>query len=161
MKQRYDAVCGLYCGACRVVQCNETGTVDAIAREWGMKAEDLVCHGCRSDVRAALCRDCEFIQCAESKGIEHCSDCDELPCAKLTAFRDDDAPHHSAVVRNSEAMRELGVERWLQIQRDRWSCPECGARSWWYLETCSSCGTTLRDARAEEAEPATDEDAKQ
>ena len=152
MNQRYDAVCGLYCGACRVVQSNERGCLEELAREWNREPDDLVCHGCKSSVRAVFCRDCRFIVCAESRGVEYCSECSDFPCEELLAFRDDDAPHHSAVVRNSEMMRELGVERWLETQSKRWSCPECGARSWWYLDVCGSCGSALRDARAEEAE---------
>ncbi len=152
MEYRYDAVCGLYCGACRVVQCNEDGSVDALAKEWGKDPEGLVCRGCKSDVLAAFCRDCDFKSCAASKGVEYCSECSEFPCAVLIEFRDDDAAHHSAVVRNSVAMREQGIPAWLESQRDRWDCPECGTRFWWYAKTCKTCGLALRDSEAEEAE---------
>jgi len=152
MEARYDTVCGLYCGACRVVQCNEDGTVEALAKEWGMEPEQLVCHGCKTDVLASFCRDCVFKSCAAEKGIEHCSECGEFPCEQLLAFRDDDFAHHSAVVRNSETMRTMGLPAWLEHERARWSCPECGTRFWWYLKTCTSCGAALRDCEAEQAE---------
>ncbi len=152
MTYRYDAVCGLYCGACRVVQSNENGSVEALAKEWGREPAQLACHGCKSDVLATFCRDCVFKSCAASKGVEYCSECDEFPCAELIKFRDDDAVHHSAVVRNSEAMREQGVPAWLESQRERWNCPGCGTRFWWYAKTCKTCGSVLRDCEAEEAD---------
>ncbi len=158
MESRYDAVCGLYCGACRVVQCNEDGSIEALAKEWGREAEQLVCNGCKSDVVAVFCRDCVFKSCAASRGIEYCFECDEFPCAVLIAFRDDDAVHHSAVVRNSEAMREQGVARWLEDQRARWTCPECATRFWWYARTCKTCGSALRGCEAEQAEADPDVD---
>jgi hypothetical protein len=49
-------------------------------------------------------------------------------------------------------MRKLGVSRWLEFQRERWSCSECGTRFWWYGRVCTTCGATLRNCEAEEAE---------
>lgn len=158
MEYRYDAVCGLYCGACRVVQSNEDGSLDKLAQEWGREPEQLVCHGCKSDVLASFCRDCTFKVCAASRGVEHCSECGEFPCPELIAFRDDEAAHHSAVLRNSEAMREHGVARWLELQRERWLCPSCGRRFWWYAKTCAACGAELRDSEAEQLELNADSD---
>jgi len=152
VEHRYDAVCGLYCGACRVVQSNEDGSVEALAKEWGKDPEQLVCHGCKSDVLASFCADCDFKSCAASRGIEYCFECGDFPCSELIAFRDDDAAHHSVVLRNSEKMREQGVVRWLEGQRERWLCPECGTRFWWYAKTCATCGTALRDSEVEQTE---------
>lgn len=154
MDTRYDTVCGLYCGACRAVQANEVGpaAVEAVAKEWGREPEQLVCHGCKSDVLASFCRDCVFKSCAAKKGIEHCFECGDFPCAVLIEFRDDQAVHHSAVVRNSEALREQGVEKWLEGQKERWSCPACGTRFWWYAKTCAACGAPVRNSEVEQAE---------
>jgi hypothetical protein len=152
MEYRYDAVCGLYCGACRVVQADEGGYTDALAEEWGRKPEDLVCHGCKSEVTASFCRDCTFRSCAQSKGIEYCFECGEFPCTTLIDFRDDKSVHHSAVLRNSEAMRQQGVVQWLRDQKERWLCSACGTAFWWYAKVCKTCGASLRDCESEEAE---------
>jgi ribosomal protein L40E len=67
---RYDAVCGPYCGACRVVQSTEDDTLDALAREWGRERgvarwlEDQrvrwTCPGCGARLwwYAGTCRMC-------------------------------------------------------------------------------------------------------
>lgn len=157
MRYRYDAVCGLYCGACGAVLADKDGSVEALAREWGMRPEQLVCHGCRTDVNASFCQDCGFKSCAGSKGIEHCSECDEFPCAMLVDFGNDGAAHHSVVLRNSEAIREHGLVPWLEQQRQRWTCSGCGAPFSWYDRTCKGCGAALRDCRTEEHDLDADE----
>ena len=158
MKYRYDAVCGLYCGACGTVLADKNGSVEALAKEWGREPEQLVCHGCKTHVNASFCQDCGFKSCVKSKGIEHCFECEEFPCSMLTDFRNDQAAHHSVVVRNSETMREQGVTRWLEDQRKRWTCSGCGASFSWYDKTCKACGAALRDCEAEEAALASDID---
>jgi hypothetical protein len=148
----YDGVCGLYCGACRAMLAVKNGSVDALAKEWDMAPGDLVCHGCKSDTNAAFCRDCDFKECAASRGVEHCFECDDFPCETLAGFRSDEAPHHSVVLSNSDRMREVGVARWLEEQKLRWSCPSCNTAFAWYDKTCKACGAALRDCKAEEAE---------
>lgn len=149
---RHDAACGLYCGACDVLRANTTGSIEALAGKWGVDPDDLICQGCQTDTIGVFCRDCGFRECTRSKGIAHCSECDEFPCDALVRFRDDEVPHHSGVLRNLEEMREVGVERWLEDQRARWSCPRCGSSSCWEDTACVRCGSPLRDCRAEEAE---------
>lgn len=148
MTYRYDAPCGLYCGACGTILADKAGSVDILAKEWGMQPGQLVCHGCKTGTTG----DCTFRDCVASKGIEYCFQCDTFPCDELVRFRNDRASHHSVVLRNLRRMREIGVEQWLEEQRLRWSCPNCGAGSFWYDAECKMCGTPLRDCRAEEAD---------
>lgn len=152
MKYRYDAPCGLYCGACGTVLADKKGSVKTLAKEWGMKPEQLVCHGCKTETTAVFCRDCKFRDCVAAKGIDYCFQCDEFPCGELVSFRNDKASHHSVVLKNLRRMREIGVEPWLEEQRFRWSCPGCGESFSWYETTCNMCGATLVDCKAEEAE---------
>lgn len=157
MKYRYDAPCGLYCGACGTVLADKNGSVEALAEEWGMQPDQLVCHGCKTVTTAVFCRDCRFRDCVSSKGIDYCFQCDEFPCGDLLSFRNDQASHHSVVLQNSKRMLDIGVDRWLEEQRVRWSCPSCGASFSWYDTACKSCGAALRDCRADEAELGADD----
>ncbi len=152
MKYRYDTVCGLYCGACPAIHANRNKTVDSLAHKWGMESADLVCHGCLTDANAVFCRDCTFKRCAVSRGVLHCFECDEFPCNTLIRFRNDRAAHHSAVLKNSERLQEVGVSMWLAEQKRRWSCRECGAPFTWYAGTCTECNSKLYNCRDEEAE---------
>lgn len=112
--------------------------------------KELTCHGCKTSVRAVYCARCPIRACAVARGVEFCFQCGDYPCAKLLAFRDDEHPHHSAVLRNLERLREVGLDRWLDEQVARWSCPTCHRSFSWYEERCLACGGRLTSCRDEE-----------
>jgi hypothetical protein len=146
----YDSYCGLYCGACPVLSANERGDVEKRAAEWKMSPEELRCWGCKTDVTAVFCTDCEIRRCARERGVEFCSACDEYPCDRLTSFAEDEHPHHSVVLKNLEIIESKGLRSWLDERKERWSCPVCGARFTWYDCKCAGCGATTYDCRDEE-----------
>jgi len=150
MKFRYDTYCGLYCGACDVIIANEKGTVQETAQKWNMNPEDIECHGCKSGITAVYCKTCEIKQCAEKNEVEFCFHCKEYPCDLLVEFKSDEYPHHSAIFKNLDAIKEEGVLEWLDEQEKRWSCPECGTRFSWYTDVCKKCGSNLYNCKAEE-----------
>lgn len=153
MKVRHDSCCGLNCGACPVGLANETDDAAALsrmAREWGTEPSLLVCGGCRSETTIPFCARCGMRKCAISRGHDFCIECRLFPCETLTAFRNDRMPHHSVVFRNLERIREMGAEKWLASEEQRWSCPSCGKRFSWYETVCGSCGGPLLDAVEEE-----------
>jgi len=161
MGVRHDSYCGLNCGACPVGLANESGDSDKIAgmaAEWGRKAGELICEGCKADVTAGFCSRCRMRLCAMGRGLEFCVECPDYPCENLMAFRNDDAPHHSAIFRNLGEIQDLGVEAWLEVQAARWSCPECGRRFGWYDETCEGCGAELYNSVSEERDLGVSED---
>jgi hypothetical protein len=150
MEFRYDTFCGLYCGACDVSQANRSGTVAALARDWGMEPDQLRCQGCKSAVNAVYCIDCDIKACASSRTVEYCFQCADYPCVRLLTFRDDDSAHHSVVSNNLDRLREQGLDRWLAEQRLRWTCPSCGAETTWYETACRACGGQLYNCQDEE-----------
>jgi hypothetical protein len=156
MDYRYDTYCGLYCGACPVLVANQRGIVDELAEKLEADPAELVCAGCKSGTVAAFCTDCAFVPCAREKGVEFCGDCDEYPCKRLTDFREDEWAHHSAVTKNLDRLKEIGLAAWLAEQDERWNCGACGARFDWYDEACPDCGAETYDARAEEKDLKTD-----
>lgn len=150
MKKRYDAFCGLYCGACEIFLMNELGRIKEKAKEWDMKIEDLECFGCKSNQNAIYCRDCFFKECAASKELDFCVECIDFPCNKLRDFRNDKFPHHSIVLKNLEIIKEKGYKYWLVDQENRWKCKKCGLKFTWYEESCDNCGEKLYNCIEEE-----------
>jgi len=149
----YDTYCGLYCGACPVLMANEREDEEWIAvtaEQWKCKPEDLHCRGCKTEVTAAFCTNCGMRVCAREKGLEFCSECTDYPCEMVTTFRNDNASHHSVIINNLERIKEIGGEKWLEEQKERWSCLQCGTRFGWYTEKCSKCDTEVYNAVAEE-----------
>ncbi len=120
MKPSQYGPCGLYCGAC--------GATD--------------CDGCRSDRTDDWVRDCMFRKCARERNIASCCHCGDYPCGELHAFMHDKWPHHGPMERNLAYIKEHGVEKWLEQQKQEWSCRNCGAEITWYQKKCG-CGKQL------------------
>lgn len=148
---KLDTYCGLYCGACVIYHANKNETINTLAKNWNMAPADLHCEGCKSDILSTFCRTCNLKTCAQEKGIESCIECGDYPCQELTAFCDDDAPHHSAIFHNLDLLQANGLEKWLHWQKMRWSCQECNTPFSWYQKKCSSCGAVLYSASKEES----------
>jgi hypothetical protein len=151
---RYDTFCGLYCGACDVLQANRSGRVEALAQAWGMEPEALQCHGCKTEVNAVYCVECGIKACAESRGLEHCTQCADYACARLMAFWSDGCAHHALAQQSLERLHQQGLARWLEEQRARWACPRCGVASSWYDAECGACGARLFSCTDEESQRA-------
>ncbi|NLG79739.1 MAG: DUF3795 domain-containing protein [Firmicutes bacterium] len=152
MAPRYDTYCGLYCGACDTLLANEEGRLGLLARKCKMSVEALTCRGCKSGVASVWCMKCEIRRCALARRVEFCFECADYPCDRLRAFAADSRAHHSVVLKNLEAIRVKGVAAWLEEQKSRWSCPQCGTRSSWYDRRCRRCRQRLYDCRDEEAD---------
>ncbi|MFX0091032.1 MAG: DUF3795 domain-containing protein [Candidatus Hodarchaeota archaeon] len=143
MAKVYDAYCGLYCGACFVMRANESGNVEKLAEEWNIKLEDVLCDGCKTQVRFINCRSCEIRACAETKGISFCFECQEYPCKSFSNFPTERLPHLVSMPENLEYIKKNGLNNWLETQEQRWKCPQCGEKFSWYETTCEKCGNTL------------------
>lgn len=149
MRLRYDAICGLFCGACEVMLANKQGNVSALAQVWGVESGKLTCYGCKSSINAVYCRDCHFRICAGERGIEYCSQCSDFPCASLLEFSRDNNDHHAAVLQNLDDLDKMGLKQWLQTQQAKWSCPDCGTEFSWYDRICKTCGNRLFNCEEE------------
>jgi hypothetical protein len=147
---RYEAYCGLYCGACEILLMNELGRIEEKAKEWKMDINDIKCLGCKSNQNAIYCRECYFKKCAQLKEIDFCNQCSDFPCEKLKDFRYDKFPHHSIVFKNLNEIQEKGCKKWLDKQKIRWECTKCGQRFTWYEDLCKKCGEKLFNCIEEE-----------
>jgi hypothetical protein len=112
--------CGLYCGACGATDC-------------------AGCHGPGAGDWVAKCR---LRSCAQERGVEFCCSCSDYPCPKLRAFMEDEWPHHRSAKASLESVWALGKTGWLLAQKQKWSCPACGAEIHWYQRQCG-CGQRL------------------
>jgi hypothetical protein len=135
------ACCGLYCGACSFKvaydEKNRAHVLSMPARYNKYKEMPLQhCPGCKLDDQPSSC---EIRDCVKNKGLDHCGACREFPCDKITKFNNDGVSHHSEVLVNLKQIKEIGEERWLELQEQKWHC-ECGTKISWYVKTCLKCG---------------------
>ena len=101
------AVCGLFCGTCEHL--------------------NTKCKGCKTqqgkpfwttmmNVESCPLYDC----CVNTKQLDHCGLCSELPCETFQAMRDpslsDEEAEKSLIARQNELLRrkEIGTEQWLK-----------------------------------------------
>jgi hypothetical protein len=138
-----EGYCGLYCGACPVHERHrEDPVVRAMRERFDVGDDQPLCQGCRSDVLWVSCRDCEIRDCAQSKELDSCSKCLEMPCDRLTELRAV-RPHLVEIVPNLNRLRDRGSEAWVAEQENHWHCPSCERAATWYEQVCGACGASL------------------
>ena len=64
MDKRLIAYCGTYCGAC----------------EWKDK---VGCNGCKASAGNMFWGECDKAKCCIGKKLEHCGECENMPCQML------------------------------------------------------------------------------
>lgn len=163
--RRYDSYCGIYCGACEIMNAETSQDKMRIAQIWEgvfeASPEQMDCSGCKTDRLFFNCEQCRMRPCAQSRGVECCIECEDYPCdyyqqGKIMVERLPCLKHMNAIIRNLRYIRDHGVEQWLADQRTIWGCPGCGTPFTWYAEECRYCGRDLK--RIKDYETLSDED---
>jgi hypothetical protein len=140
MEKNLVAYCGIYCGACSYKVAYDEKKIEHImnmpTKYDKYKSLPLeFCPGCKEDNE---CGTCAIRECARTKELEHCGLCSEYPCNKITEFTNDGIPHHAETKENLRSLMEIGVEKWLQEQKNAFTCP-CGEKFSLYLKECEKC----------------------
>ncbi len=138
------AVCGLYCPACSLFIATREAPerLPALAARMGKTVDDVTCEGCRSNKRSFFCRDlCVMKSCAEKKGVDFCSQCDEYPCEPLETFQAA-APHRRELWTSLATIKSEGYEKWCRDMATLYACPSCGILNSAYDLKCRACGSS-------------------
>ena len=142
------APCGLYCGVCGAYLATRDDNDklrQGMARVYRCAPEDINCRGCLSDLRFKHCEVCVIRDCAQTKNLTGCHQCDEFPCDKIEALSAafPDTPAGREVRRAIDAWRNLGDEAFVAAEEARWTCRSCGARLMRGQMRCNHCQTEL------------------
>jgi hypothetical protein len=107
------AYCGLDCGECEAFKATRANDLDGkrrIAKHWSDQgenkfvAEDVDCHGCKSDVISGFCRQlCAIRPCAIKMKVETCAHCPDYSCGKLKEYLSTDP----VASKNLEKIRKI------------------------------------------------------
>lgn len=126
------APCGMYCGSCRHYLARENG----LLKEKGLKTG---CEGCR-----ARNKNCAFIKKSCSrirKDIRFCSECNDFPCENLSKLNRRYVDKYGvSLTDNLLRIKDIGAEKWLIEQQDKWKCPRCGGTICVHDDECYGCG---------------------
>ena len=124
------APCGLDCSICFQAQ-----------------IEENPCPGCNGpdENKPEFCaKRCGIILCQKRRGngYKYCDECSDYPCEdvmeKETRYTSQ-YPVKESPLENLRMIRELGMEAFLEQERQRWSCEKCGKPICVHTGICSGC----------------------
>lgn len=127
------APCGVYCGAC--------------------PSFNKTCLGCPSESKSQKRKSkwgCKIRKCClNEKKLDFCGNCLEFPCDKINKKLIDSHPgdckfkYRHEIPDNLEKLKELGIEKYMDYQKYRWTCPSCDGIVYFYHYKCGKCGKEL------------------
>jgi len=121
------APCGMNCRLCRAYI-----------------KERNACSGCRGDDagKSKTRAECRIKKCEKMANAcaKYCYACDVFPCSRLTLL---DKRYRSgygmSMIDNLKRLKEVGLIRFIESERERWTCPECGRIICVHNPQCLSC----------------------
>ena len=113
------APCGLDCFNCELYEKNITAELkDLIHAKRGVPKDEIACLGCRQQDGKHYHlpeEGCETLDCAKSKGVDLCCDCEEFPCALLAPLADGAGFYpHNFKVYNLCRIKKIGIDNWAK-----------------------------------------------
>ena len=133
MKKELIAPCGMVCAVCSGYL-----ALKHDVKEKGVRM--AYCKGCRPrDKKCAfLKKRCELLL---NKNVEFCYECEEFPCKNLKHIDNRyQTFFHMSLIDNLQFIKENGLAEFLENQRKKWQCPDCGEVLCCHNGICFSCG---------------------
>ena len=126
------APCGVYCAAC--------------------PSYSKTCLGCSSDKKQIRKSkwNCKIrICCYALKELDYCFDCGQFPCKiihkKLIDSHAGDSrfKYRHELPENYIRYNDMKLDKYLQYQKEKWKCPDCGGTVKFYIYSCDKCGKQM------------------
>ena len=135
IKRLMIAPCGMNCALCS-----------------GFLREKKICSGCLSDDpdMPGYCERCIIRNCENLKKAKrpYCFDCETYPCARMKRL---DKRYRSkygmSMLENLAHIRDLGIRSFVQKEKERWICRQCGGIVSVHRRECLYCGTEKSTAQ--------------
>jgi hypothetical protein len=132
------APCGLYCGVCGVLMAHRDNQKfkEKLAAVYGLSRGHSL-QWLPVGSANAIARSCPVRSCAQEKSYEGCHQCESWPCSLIDNFP---MPVGKKVImRAIPTWRELGTEKWVEQEIDRYHCPHCDNELFRGAKRCRSC----------------------
>jgi len=143
--------CGLYCGACTIYRAykDDGDYRSRVATFFKCPPEKVRCEGCQALTSECWGKDCEIVQCTESKGFGFCYECPEFDSRSCMKFEDlakryiEDGVDVRA---HLDRIKSGQVDARLRESRERFRCPSCGKPLPEGRKNCYHCGKEFAGA---------------
>lgn len=131
MNQNLIAPCGMNCSLCVAYQ---FGDLDLNKQGFNKK----YCAGCvPSKKKCYMKAGCDSLGKGKAR---FCFECDQFPCQKLKSLdKRYRTKYHMSMIENLESIKKNGIEKFLQDQKSKWTCPECGGLICCHNGLCLNC----------------------
>jgi hypothetical protein len=121
------APCGMNCHLCRAYVRNKNA-----------------CLGCRGgdSNKSKSCITCQIKNCEKkvSGSFKYCFECGSFPCARLDRLDNRYRTKYGmSMIENLTVVRSLGIRRFIENEKKRWACPECGRLLCVHKSECIYC----------------------
>ncbi|MCJ7613884.1 DUF3795 domain-containing protein [Candidatus Bathyarchaeota archaeon] len=133
MKEELIAPCGMDCNVCS----------SYLALKNDVRAKGVrmpYCKGCRPrDKKCSfLKKHCELLM---NHKVEFCYECEKFPCEQLKHItKRYETLYRMSVIDNLHDIKEQGLAKFLENQKKKWECPDCGEVICCHNGICFSCG---------------------
>ena len=133
MNEGLIAPCGMNCAICS----------GYLAYQHDVKSRGIrmpYCTGCRPrDKKCAfLKKRCELLLIGK---VKYCYECNDFPCERLELLDKRYRTHYKmSMIENLEYIKKNGINQFLEKERERWKCPECGKVICCHNGICFDCG---------------------
>ncbi|MBD3255368.1 MAG: DUF3795 domain-containing protein [Candidatus Lokiarchaeota archaeon] len=145
VKKELLAPCGLYCGVCSIYIAHRDNNLkfkNALMKVYKLfvkGVDDIACTGCLSEgIVFPVCKACPIKDCVRQKGIEGCHQCSDFPCKFIENFPLEVGK--KVILRAIPMWRELGSEKWVELEEERYHCPNCNNPLFRGAKRCNKCG---------------------
>jgi len=133
MHNELIAPCGMNCGIC--------SNYLAMKNDVRSKGEKLpYCKGCRPRDKQCsfIKKKCETLR---NHKVHFCYECNSFPCDNLFDLQKGYVTFYRvSMVENLDFIKEHGIDRFLESQKIKWRCPDCGEVICCHNGICYSCG---------------------
>ena len=132
MNEELIAPCGMNCAICS----------GYLALEHDVKSKGIrmpYCSGCRPRDKqcAFLKKKCELLLAAK---VRYCYECGSFPCERLEHLDKRYRTYFKmSMIDNLEYIKKNGINQFLEKEKERWTCPECGGVICCHNGICFDC----------------------
>ena len=128
MREELIAPCGMNCGICMAYLRKERRCLGCYREDASKSVTRIRC----------IIRNCETIKTSESG---FCFECSRYPCKRLRQLDKRYRTRYSmSMIENLESIKNIGLAAFVEKEKERWICPNCGGVICVHRGYCYDCG---------------------
>ena len=105
------------------------------------------CAGCLNNNvgKPEHCRKCRIKDCVQDQGLTYCFACSYYPCKLIKNLEKSyNSRYRASLMKNSESVRQHGLIAFMEQQKEKYACPNCGGIVSIHDMECSECQRKMK-----------------